>query len=70
MRFLMQYPEIFAGAIACCSMDPIVPVHNQTFAALGREKDPLIQLFRILKKHSKEMYILGMKVHNRWFLKN
>lgn len=40
MRFLMQYPEIFAGAIACCSMDPIVPVHNQTFAALGREKDP------------------------------
>ena len=40
MRFLMQYPEIFAGAIACCSMDPIVPVHNQTFAVLGREKDP------------------------------
>ena len=39
MRFLMQYPEMFAGAIACCSMDPIVPVHNQTFWALGRQKD-------------------------------
>lgn len=39
MRFLMQYPEMFAGAIACCSMDPIVPVHNQTFGVLGRQKD-------------------------------
>ncbi|MBR4446143.1 MAG: DUF4214 domain-containing protein, partial [Solobacterium sp.] len=28
MRFLMQYPELFAGAIAMCSMDPIVRVHN------------------------------------------
>ena len=28
MRFLMQYPELFAGAIACCSMDPIVPIHQ------------------------------------------
>lgn len=27
MRFLMQYPELFAGAIVCCSMDPIVWVH-------------------------------------------
>ena len=27
MRFIMQYPELFAGAIACCSMDPIVWVH-------------------------------------------
>lgn len=27
MRFVMQYPELFAGAIACCSMDPIVWVH-------------------------------------------
>ncbi|WRK53474.1 prolyl oligopeptidase family serine peptidase [Coprobacillaceae bacterium CR2/5/TPMF4] len=27
MRFAMQYPELFAGAIACCSMDPIVWVH-------------------------------------------
>ncbi|MGN1182671.1 MAG: prolyl oligopeptidase family serine peptidase, partial [Faecalibacillus sp.] len=39
MRFLMQYPEMFAGAIACCSMDPIVPVHNQSFAVIGKEKD-------------------------------
>lgn len=39
MRFLMQYPELFAGAIACCSMDPIVTVHNQSFATLGKEKD-------------------------------
>lgn len=30
MRFLMQYPELFAGAIACCSMDPIVTVHKQS----------------------------------------
>lgn len=30
MRFIMQYPEIFAGAIAVCSMDPIVPVHFNT----------------------------------------
>ncbi len=36
MRFLMQYPELFAGAIACCSMDPIVNVHNQSFATLGK----------------------------------
>lgn len=28
MRFLMQYPEMFAGAIAMCSMDPIVEVHQ------------------------------------------
>ncbi|MBR3358771.1 MAG: DUF4214 domain-containing protein [Solobacterium sp.] len=28
MRFLMQYPELFAGAIAMCSMDPIVHVHQ------------------------------------------
>lgn len=27
MRFVMQYPELFAGAIAGCSMDPIVWVH-------------------------------------------
>ena len=27
MRFLLQYPEMFAGAIAMCSMDPIVWVH-------------------------------------------
>lgn len=26
MRFLMQYPELFAGAIPCCSMDPIVKI--------------------------------------------
>ena len=26
MRFLMQYPELFAGAIPCCSMDPIVTI--------------------------------------------
>ena len=39
MRFLMQYPELFAGAIACCSMDPIVTVHNQSFKVLGKEKD-------------------------------
>lgn len=39
MRFLMQYPEMFAGAIACCSMDPIVTVHNQSYAALKKEKD-------------------------------
>lgn len=30
MRFLMQYPELFAGAIPCCSMDPIVSVHEQS----------------------------------------
>lgn len=30
MRFLMQYPEMFAGAIACCSMDPIVSIHYQS----------------------------------------
>lgn len=28
MRFVMQYPELFAGAIACCSHDPIVWVHK------------------------------------------
>ncbi len=27
MRFLMQYPDLVAGAIAMCSMDPIVWVH-------------------------------------------
>lgn len=30
MRFVMQYPDLFAGAIACCSMDPIVNVHWQS----------------------------------------
>lgn len=30
MRFVMQYPDLFAGAIACCSMDPIVNVHIQS----------------------------------------
>lgn len=29
MRMVMQEPELFAGAIAICSMDPIFPVHHQ-----------------------------------------
>lgn len=28
MRFLLQYPQLFAGAIPICSMDPIVWVHG------------------------------------------
>lgn len=39
MRFLMQYPEMVAGAIACCSHDPIVSVHSKSFEVIGREPD-------------------------------
>ncbi len=28
MRFVMQFADEVAGAIACCSMDPIVHIHN------------------------------------------
>ena len=28
MRFMMQFPDRFKGAIPCCSMDPIIPIHQ------------------------------------------
>ena len=28
MRFMMQFPDRFKGAIPCCAMDPIVPIHK------------------------------------------
>lgn len=28
MRFIMQFPELFAAAVPICSMDPIVPIHQ------------------------------------------
>ena len=28
VRFCMQFPELFAAAVPCCSMDPIVPIHK------------------------------------------
>ncbi len=43
MRFLMQYPELFAGAIACCSMDPIVSVHK--YSGGFADYDQLVQDF-------------------------
>lgn len=34
MRFLIQFPEMVAAALPICSMDPIVMVHNNSWAAL------------------------------------
>lgn len=41
MRFIMQFPEMFAGAIPMCSMDPIVNIHQ---GASGTYDDIVKQL--------------------------
>jgi len=62
MRFVMQYPELVAGAIAISSHDPIVWVHKNPDAELE-------SLTANSKKPSRELYTLGMKQASLW-LKN
>lgn len=46
MRFCMQFPELFAAAVPCCSMDPIVPIHQVEETYEGQFVDSLKEAFQ------------------------
>ena len=46
MRFIMQFPDRFKGAIPCCPMDPIVPIHQVKEKYEGQFVNDLVAAFK------------------------
>jgi len=46
MRFMMQFPDRFKAAIPCCSMDPIVPIHQVKDLDQNQLREDLYKAFQ------------------------
>ena len=46
MRFIMQFPELFAAAVPICSMDPIVPIHQVKEQTVENATKELVKAFQ------------------------
>ena len=58
MRFMMQFANRFKGAIPCCAMDPIVPIHKVEEKYPGQFTDD-VEKFRKWLGNSYDVIIVG-----------
>jgi len=60
MRFCLQFPDRLAAAIPCCSMDPIVPIHQVTEQYEGQFTNDLKSAFQdnVYKWNGNDMELL------------
>ena len=65
MRFMMQFADRFKAAIPCCSMDPIVPIHQVDEKYPGQYADDVEKVWRgacVYKWDGSDMVLSPMDV--------
>ena len=66
MRFMMQFADRFKGAIPCCAMDPIVPIHQVEEKYPGQYADDVEKVWKssasVYKWNGTDMVLSPMDV--------
>ena len=65
MRFMMQFADRFKAAIPCCSMDPIVPIHQVEEKYPGQYADDVEKVWRgecVYKWNGSDMILSPMDI--------
>jgi len=65
IRFMMQFPDRFKAAIPCCSMDPVVPIHQVEEKYEGQYADDIEKAWKspvVYKWNGSDMVLSEMDV--------